>query len=328
MSNLWRCLEVLTDGNYVAAEWANQAGEHFSTLRSVFLRDTGRRASFVPCPQSCGCQHEIIDRAGAGLVAICRCEPWNCEDFSIGKQETVLLTLNTAKLGRAVCKAFECDARETQLAIPRTWQIGTKFPNSVPVVFTLQGDREAFRYALLALAARLREKFIVLAPTSRFMDATCSETLAIAKAGFFDLESNLLVSTGGSLSSKTSPGKLFQSFAPDAEPDLGCLATQIFGMVENLEKNKRVKPPSVMQVFQQYCGRGWTAQKIADIYRCSKATVLNRLNDIRQATGKEPDELRDFSPYFKQVEDNINDSRASSIHRRGLVHDVEDPEEE
>lgn len=329
MSNLWQCLEVLAEGSHVAAEWAKCSGEHFATLRSTFLRDTHRRSVFVPCPRGCGCQHEIVERTGGGLVGICRCEPWNCEDFSVATAEITLWALNTSKLGRAICRAFECDARETKMPSPRTWQIGTKFPNSVPVFLTIQSERESFRRAVLELSARLRQKFILLAPTTRFMDAASLELLETAKAGFYDLESNLNISAVGNLSPTSVPGKLFQAFAPGAaEPAPESAAAQIFALIEKLDANERLKTPSVMQVFQLYCGRGLTAQAIADKYHCAKATVLNRLKQIRKVTGKEPDELRAYSPHFNQVEENISDSRASNIHRRALVDDGEDPEEE
>jgi len=89
-----------------------------------------------------------------------------------------------------------------------------------------------------------------------------------------------------------------------------------------------LKNPSVLQVFRLYCGRGLTAQAVADKCDCVKATVLNRLKKIRQVTGKKPEELRTYSPFFNQVEEAITDSRAEKIHRKSLVHDIEEPEDE
>jgi len=329
MSNLWQCLEALADGNYVTAEWTKLSGKHFATLRSTFLRDTQKRSRFIPCPHGCGCEHEIVEHAGGRLVGVCQCEPWNCDDFSVSTTDATLLTFNTAKLGRALCKAFECDAQETKLRPPRTWQIGTKFSNSVPVLLTIQNERESFRHVVSELSARLRQQFILLAPTSRLMDAVSREILETSKAGFFDLESNINISAIGGLSAKLQPGKLFQAFAPGVdEPVAESVAAQIFALVEKLDADERLKNPSVLQVFRLYCGRGLTAQAVADKCDCVKATVLNRLKKIRQVTGKKPEELRTYSPFFNQVEEAITDSRAEKIHRKSLVHDIEEPEDE
>jgi hypothetical protein len=329
MSNLWQCLEVLADGNYVAAQWAKLSGKHFAPLRSTFLRDTQKRSRFIPCPHGCGCEHEIVEHAGGRLVGVCQCEPWNCEDFSVSTTDATLLTFNTAKLGRALCRAFECDANETKLRPPRTWQIGTKFPNSVPVLLTIQNERASFRLVVSELSARLRQQFILLAPTSRLMDTVSREILEASKVGFFDLESNINISAIGGLSAKLPPGKLFQAFAPDAhEPVAETVAAQIFALVEKLDADERLKNPSVLQVFRLYCGRGLTAQAVADKCGCVKATVLNRLKKIRKVTGKDPEELRTYSPFFNKVEEAITDSRAENIHRKALVHDIEEPEDE
>jgi hypothetical protein len=329
MSNFWQCLEVLAEGNYVAAEWAKLSGKHFATLRSTFLRDTQKRSRFIPCPYGCGCQHEIVERAGGRLVGICRCEPWNCDDFSVSTTDATLLTFNTTKLGRALCKAFECDAQETKLRPPRTWQIGTKFSNSVPVLLTIQNERSSFRHVVSELSARLRQQFILLAPTSRMMDAVSREILEASKAGFFDLESNITISAIGGLSPKLLPGKIFQAFAPGVhEPVAETVAAQIFALIEKLDEDERLKNPSVLQVFRLYCGHGITAQAVADKCGCAKATVLNRLKKIRMVTGKDPEEMRAYSPFFNKVEEAITDSRAEKIYRKGLVQDIEESEDE
>jgi hypothetical protein len=329
MSNLWQCLESLAGGNHVAAEWAKLSGEQFPPLRAAFLRDTQDRARFIPCPLGCGCEHEIVPRAGGKLAAVCRCEPWNCDDIAVTAADVALLGLNTAKLGRTLSKVFECDLRETRLPLPLTWQIGAKFANGVPVFLTIQNERASFRRVVAELTARQRDRFILLAPTNRWLDSESRELLNGAKAGFFDLETNLVLMPTGKLQPRRRPGELFQPFAPDAqEPADETVFAQIFALIEKMDADEQLKDPSVMKVFRFYCGRGLGAQAVADKCGCAKATVLKRLDKIRQVTGKDPQELRAYSPFFKKIDDAITDSRAEHIHRKSLVHDIEESGDE
>jgi len=326
MSNLWTCLETLADSNHVAAEWARLAGEQFSPLRSAYLRDTPKRAVVIPCPHGCGCEHEISERKNGSLVALCRCEPCSCDDFTVTAEQATLLELNTAKLGRAIAKAFDCDARTATLPLPLTWQIGAKFSNGVPVLLTIQNNRESFRRVVAELSARQRQRFILFAPTSLLLDAASRELLETAKAGFFDLESNLNISEKGNLTAKTSPGKLFQAFAPDSEePDGDDVVRVAWGLLERLDDGKE---PSVMRVFKLYGKQEKTAEQVAVACGCSKGTVINRLAAITKKTGLKPADLRRLSAHIGKVESELESSPAKHIHRRALVHDNKEQDDE
>jgi hypothetical protein len=329
MSNVWRCLEILAGGNHVAAEWANWSGDQFGPLRSAYLRDAQKRAGFIPCPQGCGCEHEIVPRAGGKLAAVCRCVPWNCEDFAVTAEQAALLKLNTAKLGRDIAKAFGCDAKDTNLKVAGAWQVAAFGGAGVPVVLSIQSERTGFARAVTQLVAQLREQFILLAPTSRFLDGISLGLLKQAKAGFFDLESNLVLTPSGTLKTRKSGGELFSPYAPkDSEPVAEDQARQLFALVEKLESGRRLKNPSVMEVFRLYCIKGKTTDQIVAGGRYSKGTIINRLKAIRRATNKDPDELRAFSPYLQRIEETITDSRAAYIHRKALVHDNKEADDE
>ena len=58
------------------------------------------------------------------------------------------------------------------------------------------------------------------------------------------------------------------------------------------------------------------------------AGEYNRLDVIRAVTGKDPKELQAFSPYLQRIEETIADSRAEHIHRKTLVHDIKDDDDE
>jgi hypothetical protein len=328
MSNLWRSIESLAGGSHVAAEWARISGGDFVPLRSTFLRDAQKRAKHIVCPEGCGCLHEVVER-GKKLAAVCRCEPWNCEDLALTPAAAALLTLNHSKLGRDICRAFDGAPRETDLGVQGTKQIGSFGNGALAVVLMIRPDSESFSNAVAQLVARLPEHFILLSPTRRFRSGNSLTLLKTAKAGFFDLESNLILLPSGKLQARKSGGELFSPYLPKAsEPTDENQARQVFALIEKLESGRRLKTPSVMDVFQLYCIKGKTAEQIVDACKTSKGTVVNRLKVIRQVTGKEPEDLRAFSPYLQQIEEAITDSRAEHIHRKALVHDVGEQEDE
>ena len=62
------------------------------------------------------------------------------------------------------------------------------------------------------MSARLSDGFILLAPTSRFLDGEYRELLLKARAGVFDLESNSTLLPSGLLHARQPAGELFAPF--------------------------------------------------------------------------------------------------------------------
>jgi len=313
----------------VTSQWQSLAGQSFSAFKPAFLQSSRDRANSFPCPRDCGCNHEIIGHDDGRLVAVCRCEPWDCEDIRLTAADVVLWKLNRAKLGRELCKAFGCDVKDADLGLPGTRQIGSFGNAALPVALMIQSERRAFASSVRQLVGHLGERFILLAPTNRFLDGNSIGLLKKAKAGFFDLASNLVLTPSGTLKARKSGGELFSPFAPkEIEPLAEDQARQLFALVEKLESGRRLKNPSVMEVFRLYCIKGETTDQIVSGGRYSKGTIINRLKAIRRATNKDPDELRAFSPYLQRIEETITDSRAAYIHRKALVHDNKETDDE
>jgi len=321
MNNLWRCLEAVPGLVAVPSVWAD------GTVPITFLRDTGRLAKSYPC--DCGCAHEVVEHEDGRMVGVCRCMPWNCDDLPLTPAQVALWELNLPKLGRGICQSLDCAPKETQLSIAGAKQIGSFCNGTLPIVLLIRTDEESFTAAVAQLVARLPERFILLAPTNRFRNGNAAAWLKAANAGFFDLESNLIVLPSGKLQARTSGGKLFSDYLPTtAEPTNENQARQLFTLIEKLESDRRLKNPSVMDVFRLYCIKGKTMDQIVVACKTSKGTVNNRLEVIRQATGQEPDALRAFSPYLQAIEESVNDARAEHIHRKTQVHGLEDAEDE
>lgn len=262
------------------------------------------------------------------FVAVCRCEPWNCEDIILTADDVVLLELNWPKLRRAIASAFNCQDRRADFGLPGTHQIGAWSSDAVPVILTIQQEHESFRQVVAELVARLRKRFILLAPTRRFVDGPCLELLENAKAELFDLESQMLIESDGRLNARQTPGKLFEHFLPEPKEAVeGNDARRLFALVRSLDSGSaHTRAPTVFTVFRLYCMENHSAEQVAKKCHCSKATVINRLNMIRKGTGTDPMKLRTHSAQFEGIEDSLTDSRARRIHRKGAISEETDDE--
>ena len=106
----------------------------------------------------------LVPRADDCFVAVCACDPPECDDFAVTLADVALLELNWSRLGRGIAKAFECDPKEADLRLPGTRQVAS-FERGLALVLTIQNDRESFVNVVGQLVARLPERFILLAPT-------------------------------------------------------------------------------------------------------------------------------------------------------------------
>ena len=240
-----------------------------------------------------------------------------------------LLEFNAAKFGRAVRNALECEARETVLPLPLTWQIGAKFASGVPVFLTIQCEREVFRRVVAELSARQRQQFILLAPTSRLLDAVSRELLDGSRAGFFDLESHLRFTVSGALQARSSPGELFQSFAPEsADGATDDEARRLFALLKALESESNYRKAPVTRVFQLYCLEAQSRNEVAKACRCVPSLITLRLKAIEKKLGRKPAELRTLSTQFERIAESLTDSHARRIDRTKALDRSEQDDED
>jgi hypothetical protein len=229
------------------------------------------------------------------------------------------LKLNSEKLGRALCRAFELQRKACELPIPHTWQIGAWSADAVPVILTIQSDADAFRHAISELSLRLQTPFILLSPTKTHLNAAAQQLLVLARAGFFSLESTVMVTERATIHALRSPGELFSKFTPQPQQFDEDSARRAFALVEQLDS--RGKPPSALTVFRLYCVQEMSIPQIARKCRCSVGTVGNRLAHIRRKTGVAPQALRRISIHMSHLEEEFADSRVAHIPRQSLMQD-------
>lgn len=348
--NIWPALESTRGLTSVAACWRQRVGEQFEPFRTAFLQRAPGVPKGMPCPRGCACTHEIvvqrefpspnpIGRGARGegqlstinsrpstFTALCRCDPPNCPDIPLTAEDVVLFELSWNKIARALCHVFALDHKPADLGLLNTRQIGSWSVDAVPVILTIQHEPCWFRSVLLELIARLRRRFILLAPTAGNLDAVCVELLESANAGFFALDASLALTEPGTLrlTGARAPGELFAKFTPQPKDVDEDLATRAFALVRQLESDQPTKPPSALTVFRLYCIDQLTPAQIARKCRCDRSTVRRRLQLIESRTGTSPDRLRKVSAHLDKLEAGIADSRAAHIHRKSLIYDADD----
>jgi hypothetical protein len=215
MCKVWRCLDKL--GIAVQAAWQKELGPQFAPFRRQFLTTCGHADSF-PCPRECGCAHEIVPKGKDRFVAVCQCDPWSCEDIPLAAAEIVLLQVNWSRLSWALCNAFDFDVKAADLGISGVSQIGTHSDNAAPVVLSAVRERQNFRQAVGELVARLRQPFILLAPTDRPMDGRSQELLNGIGARFCALEALVELAPAGGFKLNKAPHDLFADLGRAGAP--------------------------------------------------------------------------------------------------------------
>lgn len=215
MATIWQALEHLDSLSAVASTWRGLAGEQFSLFQKSFLQPEPEPAFSISCPEHCGCAHEIVEHRNGRLVAVCRCDPWNCDDFTVTAADIVVWRLNQPKFRRDLSHAFGCEAMDADLGIRRTRQIGTFGHARVPVVLTILRDRPEFVSMARQLVGLLRERFILLAPTAGHLDGGTQAVLRNVNAAFFDLESNIEILPSGQLRARKPGAELFKAYLPE-----------------------------------------------------------------------------------------------------------------
>jgi len=219
--------------------------------------------------------------------------------------------------------AFGMQRRHAELGTPNTFQFGAWSAASIPGILTIQVQNSAFRRAVAELAAQLRQPFLLFAPTSDFLDAPSQAILQNHGAGFFPLDKRVILTEHGTLQPTSPPGEMFGWFTPQLkEADLE-VARRAFALVQNLDTEKPLQPPSLLTVFRHYCIEELSTSRIARKYGCSKTNIVRRLRLIRARTGLDPQQLRRLSPHIAKLEDSFADSRARRMHRQQLI-DEED----
>lgn len=306
MSRLWRALEELPAGCGTAADWQHFAGDAWPAWQRGFLEQRTEPATHFCCPHECGCAHRVVQHASGRIVAVCECDPWNCDDIPLTAADVVDWEFKWSRLARSVCRAFELDYRQQELGLPCTQQVATFSAGAVPVVITIQQERHEFRQVVAELATRWREGFILFTPTSRLVDGRVHELLSHARAKFFDLESNLDLTPWGGLKARRSAGELFSQFvtkrdegASDGE------ATRVFVILQKLRSKRAGLKAALYDVFVLIVVDGVAQRAAARKLGCSLGLISARVEELEREFKRSVAQLQALATELVEMQTSI-----------------------
>jgi hypothetical protein len=323
----WSCLETLAGLIALPRVWHARLDGMFERVKALILQENSTLAQLLPCPRGCGLAHDIVCRPDGSFVATCYGDSNRPQEIPLTVADITPLEVSWSRLGRALCQALRLDSRFRTLQPPNTIQFGAWSADAVPTVLTIQAYACAFRRVLSEIVAELGTPFMLFAPTSSHLDVPSLGYLTGARAAFFPLDSTVLLTGDGGLCPAKSPGELFAQFTPQPKETDEEVARRAFALVRTLDSERPMKPPTLLTVFRLYCMEEMSAAEIGRRFRCSKATVISRLNLIRQRTGADPENLRRLCVWLDQIAEDASDPRASRIRRRRLISDDQDQPE-
>lgn len=317
----WDALESIPGLTAVMALWRARLGDWHTEFKNAFLQPAPDLAHSYPCPNDCGCWHEVIHHGPDDIAAVCRCDPCRCAPFALTPDEVRLWGFSWSRFSRALCVALELNFKFADVGLFHTRQIGSWAVGAVPVILTIQHDAGQFHRVVEALVARLRQPFILLAPTAQHLGAAGQELLAGVNAGFFGLDSHARFSADGGLQAVRRPGELFARFTPEPSEALEeGAARQAFALVKALDAAQPARKASLYTVFRLYCVEGLTVEQVARQCRCARSLVFLRLGVLRQKLGGDPRQLRQYSSHFERIEDSLAEPRARRINRQRSIY--------
>jgi len=290
----WHALEKIPGLIAPAAVWRERLGKDFENF-SVFLQNAPHRAQ---------------GRGKTGSKA----------------RLTAIWELNRPLLSRVLSNDLGFEHKTAEFPLPATAQIGSWSADVVPAILTIQSDAREFRAVVAELVARLRQPFILLAPISTHLSAPCQELLGNVGAGFFALDSHVLLAGQGGFQPRTPPDKLFARFTPqpqEAVPD--DIARQAVALVKALDAEQAVMKASVYTVFRLYCIDGLTTAQVAKKCGCARSLVFARLKRLRQKLGRNPAAFRQYAAQYASVGGDYN--AKGSRERLAAMDQVDEPGE-
>ena len=235
--------------------------------------------------------------------------------------EHVPLEFDWREFGGQLADALECRRKLSYSGFSQAYQVGSWGENAVPVILSINSDERDFIQAATGLAALLRQRFILFAPTNHHLTSLVLGILRSHDAAFFTLEASVRIMSTGRLQALQAPGQMFASFNPPSDGEGERSAKMVVSALSRLDpKAQGLKAPPSM-VLRLYCVDGLEPNQIADRCRCARSLVYSRLSALRQTLGCDPAELRRHSAHLEQVTESLTDSRARRVRAEAAIYD-------
>lgn len=289
--------------------WKRWLGSAFNAVAAVCLRDGRRSVERIPCENGCACNHRVRPR-GTTLVGVCDCGE-ECEDVPLAAADVKVLKLNLDSLGRAVTKALGCRAVLTPTGFHRTIQVAALGNPAVPVVLTIQPNADGYHNAVAHLAAKLPKGFILLTPT-KLTDAATLELVTRANVGFYDLESNLVVTESGILSSTKTAEALFAAHLPEKQAAFKKSdVLRVFAILQKLKSKRAGISAPLFDVFMAVVVGRMLYRPAATKCGCSVGTLSTRIRELEGEFGMTIKQLQAYAGPLLEMERAVKGQRTA-----------------
>ncbi len=200
---IWPCLEQSLRPAAVLAGWQAGLGTDFTNAAPFFL-PTARVAEVYPCTNQppCGCAHEVIAHdAPARIVAVCRCDPPECDPINLEPKHIVVHELNQLMFCRAIRRGFQFDDPPDERAVipgsPNVWPVGVYGPLRSPVYLLSRPSEPEFLREVGNLITAQAAPFIILAPTDHHQSASVMAVLQRHHSAVISLMHSLVLCAVG-----------------------------------------------------------------------------------------------------------------------------------
>jgi hypothetical protein len=274
----WASLEQVPGLCAMPASWKRHLGPGFDAFRARFLRVNPAIANIPELPV-----------------------------------EHVPLELDWREFGGQLADALESRRKLVPTGFTQTFQVASWSDAAIPIFLCINSDEHDFVQAATGLSAFMRQRFILFAPTHYHLTGTVQGLLKAHEAEFFTLEASVRLADTGRLQSLRAPGQMFARFNPPTDTEGESAAKEALAVLSRLDsQNRQCKAPTSL-VLRLYCVDGLEADAIAARCRCARSLVYSRLQQLRQALGRHPAELRRHSAHLERISDSLSDSRARHV---------------
>jgi hypothetical protein len=318
---MWGALEKIVGLSALAVVWRQQLGDCHDVFHKAFLMRSTLQARSYPCPRDCGCVHDVVLHSDGTIAGVCTCDPWSCEDICLDNVDLALYALNWSQLGRALCQALGIQSREVELNTANTLQIGAYTDKAIPVILTIQHDREAFLQAIAVISSRRKDRYILLAPTAAFRDAETDAMLDSVNAGFISIQGTFVLMPSGALKTLTPAHEVLSPFAPDNEETPENVVASALLLIDELDTAKVRKKPSHSAFFKMYCVNGWSLNTIMKKTGCSQGTASNRKRDCETMLNASLDSYRKHGSMIEKIAAQYQGTKARKIRGKSVIYD-------
>ena len=322
MSKIWSAIEEMGDRlGAVAYFWHEGLGDEFSACRAAFLRRLPAPATSYPCPRECGCMHRVVRHADGSIVGVCRCDPWNCDNIPLTEEDLQVYALDLHLLGLAVARAFGFSIREADLGLSNTLQIAAYGDQALPIILTIPAGPNDFRRVAVELVARLRGKFILVAPTANGLDAANQELLTGGGVGFLALDTTVRLDAGGQLRTIRSAQEILAPLVPDQEPADEHVVGTALALISKLDSVPGDRRPTHAEFFHLYCAKELSLEQIAKTTGCSLGTSSHRKRRCEEMLKTPLEAFRRHGALIDHLDRQRREAHARHIPGRALIED-------